>query len=85
MTIAGLYENRLKKLNGLKLTLPAAFMVLAKAIGLGAIAYCSQFILSVNVRSFTCSVSTVDGLVALIAIFFPGQYRKIAFFFYYSI
>jgi len=38
--IGGLVLNILKKLNGLKFTLPSASTVLAKAIGLGAIAVC---------------------------------------------
>jgi hypothetical protein len=37
-----LVENRLKKLNGLRLGLPSLSMVLAKQIGLGAMACWSQ-------------------------------------------
>jgi hypothetical protein len=40
MTIGGLIENKLKKLKGLKLIFPALSMVLAKQIGLGAMACC---------------------------------------------
>ena len=43
MTTGGVVENILKKLNGLKLTIPAALTVEAKQIGRGAIAcwrYC---------------------------------------------
>ena len=36
ITIGGLVENTLKKLNGLRLILPALLMVAAKHIGRGA-------------------------------------------------
>jgi hypothetical protein len=38
--IGGLRENRLKKLNGLRFTWPSLLMVLAKQMGLGAMACC---------------------------------------------
>ena len=41
ITIGGLEENKLKKLKGLKFTLPALSMVDAKQTGLGAIT-CSR-------------------------------------------
>ena len=40
ITIGGLDEKRLKKLNGLRFTLPALSIVDAKQIGRGAIACC---------------------------------------------
>src|SRR4051794_7844051 len=43
ITIGGLIENRLKKLNGDKFTLPFASMLLTKAMGRGAMAYCRKF------------------------------------------
>ena len=43
-------KNKLKKVNGLKFTVPALSIVLANAIGRGAIAYCSQFIFSPSER-----------------------------------
>jgi hypothetical protein len=40
ITTGGLIENILKKLNGLRLMLPFLSIVLAKHIGLGAMACC---------------------------------------------
>jgi hypothetical protein len=40
ITTGGLEENKLKKLKGLRFTLPALSIVEAKQIGLGAMACC---------------------------------------------
>jgi hypothetical protein len=40
ITIGGLEENMLKKLNGLRFTFPSLSIVEAKQIGLGAITCC---------------------------------------------
>src|SRR4051794_3845939 len=43
ITTGGLIENKLKKLNGDKFTLPLASILLTNAMGLGAMAYCKKF------------------------------------------
>lgn len=50
--IGGLEEKILKKLNGAKLACPSLLIVLAKQIGLGAIAFCKYFCKTGIVSSF---------------------------------
>src|ERR1044072_8052046 len=81
ITIGGLYENKLKKLKGLRFAFPSLSIVLANAIGLGAMAYCSQFIFSVKFKSLIIIDCIIFNSTCAIRIFFLVQNRKIAFFF----
>jgi hypothetical protein len=56
--MGGLAENKLKKLNGLRFTLPALSIVEANAIGRGAIACCRKYCFSEGERSFNCTFIT---------------------------
>jgi hypothetical protein len=51
-TTGGFVEKRLKKLKGLRFTFPSSSIVDANAIGLGAMACCSQLCLCGVVSSF---------------------------------
>jgi hypothetical protein len=51
-TTAGFVLNRLKKLNGLRFTLPLRSMVLAKQIGRGATVCCKKFCAAAGEISF---------------------------------
>ena len=50
--MAGLVLNKLKKLNGLRFTLPFLSIVLAKQMGRGAIACCRKFCAAAGEISF---------------------------------
>jgi len=51
--IAGLVLNKLKKLKGLRFTLPLPSIVLAKQIGRGAIECCKKFCALIKSTSFS--------------------------------
>jgi hypothetical protein len=51
ITMGGFALNILKKENGLKLIFPASSIVLTKAIGLGAIAFCRIICVCVVLKS----------------------------------
>ena len=70
ITIAGLVEKRLKKLNGLRFTLPEASIVLAEQIGLGAMAACNHRCLSISGK---------DSILIVIISVPASQYGNAAF------